>query len=208
MTSRVIYVLRHPVTMDIRYVGVTARTIERRLYEHVYHSTAPNYHAQSRRSIWIRSLAKEGLKPIETVIKEVINGESWQDCERSIIAQLRADGVRLVNGTDGGEGVSGRIWSPNEEQRKRMGAAQIGKKASAETKAKRSASLKTRYASDPLLMEWRKELARRAARSVAGRTRARERMKSIWADPVKKAEMSRSLSWGWAERWMPEIFGE
>jgi len=58
--------------------------------------------------------------------------------EQERISQLRMAGVRLCNLTDGGDGTSGWIKTP--EWRKKIGAAHRWKTVSEETKAKLSAS--------------------------------------------------------------------
>lgn len=205
---KLIYVLTHPLTGEVRYVGVTQRSLSGRLSSHVWESTH-HVHRRTRRAKWIRSLSALGLRPEISAFASVVF--AWQEVERAVIAQFRADGARLVNGTNGGEGTNGRVWSPNKEQRARMGAAQIGKRASPETRLKRSRSLRARYDGDPLLKAWRQELARRASRSPAARAAASARMKSIWADPEKTNAM-RALMTGAKDRKafeeMREILGE
>ena len=58
--------------------------------------------------------------------------------EKELITEFRALGVELANMTDGGEGSTG--WIPSEETRKRIGDAGRGRKHSAESCAKMSAS--------------------------------------------------------------------
>jgi hypothetical protein len=209
MTERwVVYTLRDPVAGDVRYVGVTSRPLEKRLAAHICEARVT---PKSHRAHWINALADRGIHPLMVAFASVPPAFSWQDLERAVISQFRDECARLVNGTDGGEGVSGRKWSPNAEQRKRMGDAQIGKTATIESRHKRSVSLRARYGSDSLLMEWRKELARRAARSPEGRRAARDRMAALWADPIRaeamKARMRGSRARK-ADHEMREILGE
>lgn len=114
--SGFIYTLSDPLTGRVRYVGKTSQQPVRRLSHHV--STAKN--KTNHRENWIRSL---GVPPWLTVVQEVLGShEDIAQAERYWIARLRADGCDLTNLTIGGEGTPGR-------------------KASAETKAKMSASL-------------------------------------------------------------------
>lgn len=199
----VIYVLRDQKDGSVRYVGVTKRTLEARLIAHMYEAKR----SQSHRGNWLRSLARP---PLIESFASVLPGASWAEVEKQCIKQFREEGARLTNGTDGGEGVWGRVWSPNAEQRKRMREAQIGKRASDQTRELRSQTLKLRYR-DPALMEERQELARNAARSANGRKAASERMTAIWADPVRAARMREAMRGSrerkaWAE--MAECLGE
>lgn len=188
---RVIYVLRDPDTLEIRYVGVTLRSIDARLACHL--SEAKSGQGKSHRANWISSLLARDRKPIAEHWCDVDPARSWQDVEVEVIASLRVAGFRLVNGTIGGDGTTGRDWRPSEEWRRNMGAAQLGKKATEATKLKRSQSLKRLYASDPDAMRRRQDLCRAASRSEAARLAGSKRMTSIWSDPVKAAEMSQRM---------------
>lgn len=111
-----IYTLSDPRTGRVRYVGKTCQRPTRRLGHHV--STAR--HRRNHRERWIASL---GVAPTLTVVEQVTGSVvDVAEVERRWIARLRSDGCHLTNLTTGGEGTPGR-------------------KASAETRAKMSASL-------------------------------------------------------------------
>ena len=109
--SWVIYVLKNPRTLEIRYVGWTRKKPGDRLKTHVWDSVRHPH--QTYRQAWIMSLVSIGLTPIIEVI-ESGTGEGWGEAERKWIARYRAQGARLVNGTDGGDGVPG--WGTPEQR--------------------------------------------------------------------------------------------
>ena len=95
-----IYTLEDPTTKVVRYIGKTEESLSKRLTKHVYDSKRKISH----RNNWISSLVKQGLRPTITLLEEVTS-ERWQLEEKYWIAQFRAWGFDLVNGTDGGEAV-------------------------------------------------------------------------------------------------------
>jgi hypothetical protein len=116
-----VYTLSHPTTGEVRYVGKTVGSLAKRLSNHVKDSKK----RRSHREKWIMSLADQGLKPVITFVDSIEHSENEPEgnwLEMAYIAQYRAEGKRLVNATDGGEGVPGL-------------------KHSAETRAKISAAL-------------------------------------------------------------------
>jgi hypothetical protein len=130
-----IYVLKHPVTNEIRYVGLTRFPVKRLNNE-------INYPHTSHLRNWVNRLKSELLKPVMELVEETEEGLAC-DAERKWIAEMRARGCRLLNFTDGGE----RGYTYPDEVRAAISAANKGRKKgplSAETKAKISASLKGR----------------------------------------------------------------
>lgn len=118
-----IYGLFDPETGALRYIGQTLRLRER--YEN--HC---NEKTNTHRSHWIQALRRKGLRPIPCVLEWLPDGSGWADVERAWIAAARAAGCRLVNGTDGGDGVNGMP----EESRRRIRETWIGRKHTNETK--------------------------------------------------------------------------
>lgn len=150
-----IYRLRDPRDGAVRYVGATSYTLRKRLQMHVTLSVRNTCLSAA----WVRELVALRLQPQVELIAET---DDWQAAEQDAIASARAAGAQLLNQTDGGMGVRG--CKPSEA-----------------TRAKRSATLKARYANDPAQLAARQELARQAARSDAGRRAASERMTAKWA---------------------------
>ena len=98
-TMTLIYTLKHPITQEIRYVGLTTTTLNDRLIKHIH---AAKYGKRNHRKNWINSLLKEELKPIIELLDKVSNDEKWY-WETFWIKQLKSWNYRLVNSTDGGE---------------------------------------------------------------------------------------------------------
>jgi len=109
-----IYVLIDPRTGEIRYVGWTNRTLERRLRHHIREKRT--FH----RGRWVQQLRRENLKPLIRLV-QTVPLVVWQDAERYWIRFHREQGCPLTNGTDGGEGSLGRVVT--EETRTKMRAA-------------------------------------------------------------------------------------
>ena len=119
-----IYALRHPSTLEIRYVGKTL-DIDRRLSEHIIEQGC------NRKCRWIQSLLNEGLTPvIETL--EAVTQENWQERERWWISYYRDLHVDLCNLTDGGDGLCGCT----DETRAKMSIKQKEQMQNEEYKAK------------------------------------------------------------------------
>lgn len=82
----------------IRYVGFTQFGL-RRVVEHLSESKKKK---TSHRHRWIGSLVAAGIKPA-VIELESVTLENWQERERFWISRLRH--LRLVNATDGGDGL-------------------------------------------------------------------------------------------------------
>lgn len=122
------YVHRRADTQEIFYVGKGSRSRA--------------YTTQWRSTYWHRMVNKYGL--VIEIVAYFYEEEAAFEHERDLIAELRANGNRIVNLTDGGDGASGAKRS--EETRRRMSEAAKRrpppKPMSAETRAKMSASHK------------------------------------------------------------------
>jgi hypothetical protein len=95
-----IYAMRHPLTLEIRYIGKANKPLKR-FREHRYLKRELNSHKKN----WVASLAKEGLKADFLLIEEV-SQEEWKECERFWIKEFRSKNFRLLNATSGGDGLS------------------------------------------------------------------------------------------------------
>lgn len=99
-----IYTLEDPRNGQIRYVGKTIQTLQKRLYSH-----CSEYRLQkefSHKNSWIKQLKNLGLKPIIKLLDEVDN-QDWEIQEKSWISLLQSWGYNLTNMTNGGEGCTG-----------------------------------------------------------------------------------------------------
>jgi|JI6StandDraft_1071083.scaffolds.fasta_scaffold58683_2 hypothetical protein len=111
-----IYKLCCPITNEIRYVGITTKSLTKRLASHI--NAAQKTGAKTHRESWIRGLLNKGLKPLieelETFKGELkphkggyvfgIHGER----EKYWISKYLKEGANLTNYTDGGDGFLGK----------------------------------------------------------------------------------------------------
>jgi hypothetical protein len=109
----IIYTLNCPRTKAVRYVGWTAKSAGTRLARHIHESIKAR---RTHKTNWIFSLVTVGLKPIMEII-ESGTGDGWAEAERRWIAFFRANGARLTNNTDGGQGTPGRLSARTPEER-------------------------------------------------------------------------------------------
>ena len=97
MNTTYIYILKDPITYEIRYVG-KSNNPKRRLTYHLSKTKDIGTHKRN----WINSL---NSKPILEIIKEVPKNE-WQKYEKFYIDYYLSIGCNLVNWGDGGEGLT------------------------------------------------------------------------------------------------------
>lgn len=126
-----IYTLSDPRTNEVRYVGKTYQALPRRLSSHVRDAGRFNNY----RCNWIRSLGKH---PIIAAVVIVENSQA-SATERAAIALFRAEGYRLTNLTDGGEGAPGMKHRPETIAKWKAYHAQP------EVRARKSAFMKQRF---------------------------------------------------------------
>jgi hypothetical protein len=108
-----IYVLKHPITKEVRYVGYTSKSLKSRLNYHYYELKKPGY---SHRRHWLRSLPQRAI--IEK-IDECYDLETVLSKERFYISLY----PNLVNSTSGGE--TNKVLC--DEVRKRISQMMKGK---------------------------------------------------------------------------------
>ena len=111
MSEVLIYTLSNPISSEIRYVGVTKRTLKKRMRQHIHDAKTG---VMTHKSNWIRQLLKEHRRPIIDII-DIVPEYDWAFWEQYWIAQLKSWGFRLVNETMGGEGTLGnKGWKHSE----------------------------------------------------------------------------------------------
>ena len=116
-----IYGLINPEQPDIiRYVGKTNRTINERLYRHVYLSKKG---VKRPVNLWIKKLLDEGKRP-QIIELEITNEKNWVNREIFWISHYR-NKYNLLNLSDGGE--SNLNYKPTEETRKKISESNKGK---------------------------------------------------------------------------------
>lgn len=123
-----IYSLSHPITNEIRYIGKTIN-LKRRYKQHLYDKR------HSYKASWVKSILKENLKPILTIIEEC-NENNWREREIFWISQFN----NLTNLMDGGG--SHYVRTTKEETKKKISLIHKGKKLTDEHKTKISNSMK------------------------------------------------------------------
>lgn len=131
MTYGTIYGLYDPQTHELRYVGQTTLTPEKRLTSHLSPKNLQQRHYSAR---WIKSLLNKGLRPELRVLHTAFSREELDALEVDAIAQALATGARLTNHSEGGGGIKGFTHTP--ETKARMSASRMGHLVSAETRAK------------------------------------------------------------------------
>jgi group I intron endonuclease len=166
-----IYILRDPISNEIRYVGKTKGNLKSRLSNHLSDKRV------CHRTSWIKKLQSLDLKPIMEVIDKTNDYEHSSVLEMHYIKKYREEGCKLVNSTDGGEGTLGRIVSEKQkkeqsdklkgkmvkeknpfykkthtsETKEKMRKSKLGKKMSEETRKKMSELKKGKKPSQKML---------------------------------------------------------
>ena len=128
-----IYGLADPITKDIRYIGKSIR-VKGRYNDHL------NDKSKTYKANWITSLRKRGLKPFLIILEELNDTDDWQKVEIEWIKKAKKSGWKLVNATDGGDGVT----NISGEGYERMRTTWIGRKHTPETLIKLSKASKGR----------------------------------------------------------------
>jgi hypothetical protein len=156
-----IYGLLDPRTNEVRYIGKSATGMKR-----------PNLHRKpsclakdrTHKAHWIRALQKAGMTYKVEVLEYVGTRVELNTAERYWIGEAKAHGWRLTNLTEGGDGLSGAVFS--KEHRARISIANKGRKLTDEQRRKLSVSAKSR-AYDPVKIEAMRQSHIGTHRSVA-----------------------------------------
>jgi hypothetical protein len=109
-----IYTLEHPLTNEIRYIGIS-KNPKKRLWQHLYHK---NLKTNNRKNNWIKFLLKNNLIPKLNIL-DTIEVKKYKDAfwlERYWIEQFKIWEFNLVNGTNGGEGTWGTKMSKKHKE--------------------------------------------------------------------------------------------
>ncbi len=112
-----IYMLKHPDTLEIRYIGKTTQTLKKRLSGHI---TKSKYNRTTYVSKWIYSLLQQNKKPIIELLELC---ENWIEREQYYIANY----PNLCNHSIGGDG--GQLGNKlTKEHKLKISKALKGKK--------------------------------------------------------------------------------
>lgn len=119
-----IYTLRDPITNEIRYIGKTSQSLDKRLCSHC---TDFNLNRNvSYKNSWIKRLKTQNKRPIIELL-DIVNEEDWQFWEKYWISQFKTWGFNLTNMTLGGDGCNGgsgcRGYKHTLEAKKKIGIA-------------------------------------------------------------------------------------
>jgi len=187
-----VYALCDPVTREIRYIGKTVVKPRDRLRRHVWDALKGGTDWPVSR--WIRKISQDPA----LLILEECDRDVAPRAEQVWIAWGRRVGLRLLNLTDGGDGMQG--YQLSAETRAKIGAASRRRRVlSDETRQRMSAAARTR---PPISDETRRKLAAtstgrvkspetRSKLSASLRTRAQDPY--VLADLREKAARMRQL---------------
>jgi hypothetical protein len=120
--NKVVYLLRDPVSLEIRYVG---KGTPKRPY--LIKGNQRSGHCKN----WISSLKAKDLEPTVDVIFTELSDEAASVIEKAYIKALRPKG-RLTNLTEGGEGAPG--YKVTEETKAHLSAIKKGRPISDATR--------------------------------------------------------------------------
>lgn len=110
-----IYCLKHPISKEIRYIGITIRSLNERRSQHVY---SGKHSPSTKVGKWIKSLLELKLIP-EIELLEQFNNKNWEEVEIFWINKYKTN--RLLNTHKGGKGVI--IGKTREEANKNSAEA-------------------------------------------------------------------------------------
>jgi len=112
-TNYKIYGLKAKNSDEIKYIGLTTLLVQKRLSKHL------NDKKINHKTNWIKKIGKDNIELI--IIEEnIINFQLL--CEREIyyIAKYKAEGHKLTNITNGGEGTLGRYVKLTQEHKDKI----------------------------------------------------------------------------------------
>lgn len=133
-----IYGLVDPRDGLVKYIGYTGKPIRKRLRTHIRTSITYN---KTHKQKWIRKLIKLGLEPTIKTLKVVKQGDC-KEWEKRYIKGYKDFGFKLVNGTEGGDGITmtkeivakivkkrraGDNYQVTAETRNKMSLAKLGR---------------------------------------------------------------------------------
>jgi group I intron endonuclease len=114
-----IYTLSNPLNNEVKYVGKTTQSLEKRLNGHL-HKKGKSYVTS-----WIKSLKNKNLKPIIEEI-DIVDNDNWSFWEQYYINLFKTWGFKLTNLSCGGESGKNGV-KMTEKQKQHLSQINIGK---------------------------------------------------------------------------------
>jgi len=113
-----IYALIDPRNNDIKYIGLTKRSLETRLLEHISSSKNTKKESSTYKKRWVQSLLKLKLKPSIILIEDRLTVDEAKKREVYYISFYKLE-YKLTNLTEGGDGTVG--YKMSKKSRKKLG---------------------------------------------------------------------------------------
>lgn len=188
-----VYVLKCPLSNEVRYVGQTVKLLSRRYSYHI------NDKDRTYKTNWINSLKKQGLLPIIELLEICQSKKMLNEREKYYIKHFKNIGYKLTNTTDGGGGSLGLTPMKGKkhslETRLKMSIAQKGKVFSEESRQKIRETLTGRHdcaetrlkkSKSRIGLKHSEETKRKMSKSLLGNKR--------WLGKKHKPETKRKMS--------------
>ena len=185
-----IYVLKHPDTLEVRYVGKTVRSLSRRLGNHIANAKGNKHNKHL--SNWIINILNNNKRPIIELLEEC-DYSVWQEREQYWISQF----PNLINLTKGGDGCLGFIQ--NESTKEKLRIAMTGRKHTEEFKQNMSLRLKGKPLSEEHKANIGKANSGRKATEVT-KQKLSESHKGIKQSEESRKKRSKTIKAWWAKR--------
>ena len=185
-----IYVLKHPDTLEVRYVGKTVRSLSRRLGNHIANAKGNKHNKHL--SNWIINILNNNKRPIIELLEEC-DYSVWQEREQYWISQF----PNLINLTKGGDGCLGFIQDESTKEKLRI--AMTGRKHTEEFKQNMSLRLKGKPLSEEHKANIGKANSGRKA-TEAIKQKLSESHKGIKQSEESRKKRSETIKAWWAKR--------
>lgn len=185
-----IYVLKHPDTLEVRYVGKTVRSLSRRLGNHIANAKGNKHNKHL--SNWIINILNKNKRPIIELLEEC-DYSVWQEREQYWISQF----PNLINLTKGGDGCLGFIQDESTKEKLRI--AMTGRKHTEEFKQNMSLRLKGKPLSEEHKANIGKANSGRKA-TEATKQKLSESHKGIKQSEESRKKRSETIKAWWAKR--------
>lgn len=185
-----IYVLKHPDTLEVRYVGKTVRSLSRRLGNHIANAKGNKHNKHL--SNWVINILNNNKRPIIELLEEC-DYSVWQEREQYWISQF----PNLINLTKGGDGCLGFIQ--DESTKEKLRVAMTGRKHTEEFKQNMSLRLKGKPLSEEHKANIGKANSGRKA-TEATKQKLSESHKGIKQSKESRKKRSETIKAWWAKR--------